>query len=189
MLFKANAARRHRIPKQRYRVRNWKEYDAALRARGSLTVRFSDEAVERWRAGTRTTPGGQRTCSDLAILMALMLRAVYRLALRQTEGLVASLVQVLGLDLAAPDHSTPSRRAQTVAVPTPPAKATEPVRLLVDSSGMKLCGPGDWLAEKHTMDGGVSPEHHSAQNTMVMSPIRSLDRLPGASSALSAAPY
>ena len=61
MLFKANAARRHRIPKQRYRVRNWKEYDAALRARGSLTVRFSDEAVERWRAGTRTTPGGQRT--------------------------------------------------------------------------------------------------------------------------------
>ena len=150
MPFKANAARRHHIPKQRYRVCNWQEYDAALRARGSLNVWFSDEAVERWRAETRSTPGGQRTYSDLAILTALMLRAVYRLALRQTEGLVASLVQVLGLDLAVPDHSTLSRRAKTVTVPTPPAKTNDPVRLLVDSTGVKLCGPGDWLIEKHS---------------------------------------
>ena len=70
MPFKASAAHRHHIPKQRYRVCNWQEYDAALRARGSLTVWFSDEAVERWRAGTRSTPGGQRTYSDLAILTA-----------------------------------------------------------------------------------------------------------------------
>ncbi|MCW2239657.1 hypothetical protein M2351_004287 [Azospirillum canadense] len=149
MPFKVNAARRHHIPKQRYRVRNWKEYDAALQARGSLTVWFSDEAVERWRAETRATPGGQRTSSDLAILTALLLRAVDRLALRQTEGLVASLVRLLGLDLAVPDHSTLSRRAKAVTVPTPPATAKEPVRLLVDSTGVKLCGPGDWLAEKH----------------------------------------
>ncbi|MDR6775583.1 IS5/IS1182 family transposase [Azospirillum palustre] len=151
MPFKANAVRRHHIPKQRYRVRNWQEYDAALRARGSLTVWFSDEAVERWRAETRSTPGGQRTYSDLAILTALTLRAVYRLALRQTEGLVASLVQLLGLDLAVPDHSTLSRRAKTVTVPTPLATANKPVRLLVDSTGVKLCGPGDWLVEKHGM--------------------------------------
>ncbi|OYD83888.1 IS5 family transposase [Azospirillum brasilense] len=149
MPFKANAARRHHIPKQRYRVRNWLEYDAALRARGSLTVWFSDEAVERWRAETRSTPGGQRTYSDLAILTALTLRAVYRLALRQTEGLVASLVQLLGLDLAVPDHSTLSRRAKTVTVLAPLATANDPVRLLVDSTGVKLCGPGDWLVEKH----------------------------------------
>jgi hypothetical protein len=149
MPFKANATRRHHIPKQRSLVRNWKEYDAALRARGSLTLWFSDEAVERWRAETRATPGGQRTYSDLAILTALMLRAVDRLALRQSEGLLASLVQVLGLDLAVPDHSTLSRRAKTVTVPIPPAKATEPVRLLVDSTGVKLCGPGDWLVETH----------------------------------------
>ena len=149
MPFKANAACRHHISKQRYRVRNWKGYDAALWARGSLTVWFSDEAVERWRAETRSTPGGQRTYSDLANLTALMLRAVYRLALRQTVGLVASLLQLLELDLAVPDHSTLSRRAKTVTVPAPPAKANEPVRLLVDSTGVKLCGPGDWLVEKH----------------------------------------
>lgn len=123
------------------------EYDAALRARGSLTVWFSDEAVERWRAETRSTPGGQRTYSDLAILTALMLRAVYRLALRQTEGLVGSLVRLLGVDLAVPDHSTIARRARTVTLPSAPRSSGGPVHLLVDSTGLKLCGPGGWLIE------------------------------------------
>jgi hypothetical protein len=106
MPFKANASRRHHIPRQRHRVRNWAEYDAGLRARGSLTVWFTQEAVERWRAETRTTPGGQRTYSDLAITTALTLRAVFRLPLRQTEGLVGSIIHLLGVELAAPDHST-----------------------------------------------------------------------------------
>lgn len=149
MPFKANAGHRHHIPKQRYRVRNWAAYDAALRQRGSLTVWFSDEAVERWQAETRTTPGGQQKYSDLAILTALILRAVYRLALRQTEGLVGSLVQLLGLNLAVPDHFTLSRRAKTVTVPAPPTNTSGPVHLLVDSTGVTLCGPGDWLVEKH----------------------------------------
>ncbi len=79
MPFKANASRRHHIPKQRHRVRNWAAYDAGLRARGSLTVWFTPEAVACWRAETRTTPGGQRLYSDLAITTALTLRAVFRL--------------------------------------------------------------------------------------------------------------
>src|SRR3954470_21027183 len=96
--FKANAARRHHIPKQRHRVTNWAEYDAALRARGSLTIWFTPEAVARWRAKARATRGGQPSYSDLAITTALTLRAVFRLALRQTEGLVGSILQLLGLD-------------------------------------------------------------------------------------------
>jgi hypothetical protein len=71
MPFKANAARRHRIPKQRYRVTNWAEYDAALRQRGSLTVWFSDEAIAAWRAEPRRTRGGQAHYSALAIKAAL----------------------------------------------------------------------------------------------------------------------
>ncbi|MBI0539516.1 IS5/IS1182 family transposase, partial [Roseomonas sp. KE2513] len=67
MPFKANKDRRHRIPRQRHRVTNWAEYDAALRARGSLTVRFTEEAIEGWRASPRTTRGGQPSYSDLAI--------------------------------------------------------------------------------------------------------------------------
>jgi hypothetical protein len=146
--FKANAARRHHIPKQRHRVTNWAEYDASLRARGSLTVWFTPEAVAAWAAPPRTTRGGQASYSDLAIATALILRAVFRLALRQTEGLISSILQLLDLDLAVPDHSTLSRRAATLEVPRPKA-GSAPVHLLVDSTGLKLCGPGEWLEEKH----------------------------------------
>ncbi len=149
MPFKTNAARRHHIPKQRHRVMNWAEYDAALRQRGSLTVWFSDEAIAAWRAEPRTTRGGQPRYSALAITTALTLRAVFRLALRQTEGLIGSILQLLGLDLAVPDHSTLSRRAETLEVPRPSSSSGGPVHLLVDSTGLRLCGPGEWLIEKH----------------------------------------
>src|SRR3954454_19487183 len=148
MPFKANADRRHHIPAQQHRVKNWREYDASLRARGSLTVWFTAEAIEAWRAAPRTTRGGQPFYSDLAITTALALRAVFRLALRQTEGLIGSVLQLLGLDLPVPDHSTLSRRAETLEVPRPKA-GSEPVHLLVDGTGLKLCGAGEWLAEKH----------------------------------------
>jgi hypothetical protein len=86
--FKANTSRRHHIPRQRHRVANWAEYDASLRQRGSLTVRFTEEAIAAWRAEPRTTRGGQPHYSALAIRTALTLRAVFRLPLRQTEGLI-----------------------------------------------------------------------------------------------------
>jgi Transposase DDE domain len=146
--FKANAARRHHIPKQRHRVTNWAAYDAALRQRGSLTVWFTEAAIPAWRAEPRATPGGQPRYSALAILTALTLRAVFRLALRQTEGLIGSILHLLGLDLAVPDHTTLSRRGETLQAPRP-RPAGEPVHLLVDSTGLRLCGPGEWLVEKH----------------------------------------
>ena len=99
MPFKTNSARRHHIPKQKHRVTNWAEYDAGLRARGSLTVWFTPEAIEAWKAEPRAGRGGQPTYSALAIATALTLRAVFRLALRQTEGLIGSILQLLGLDL------------------------------------------------------------------------------------------
>jgi Transposase DDE domain len=146
--FKANAAGRHHIPRQRHRVTNWSDYDAALRQRGSLTVWFTGEAIAGWRAEPRTTRGGQPHYSALAILTALTLRAVFRLALRQTEGLIGSILRLLGLDLTVPDHSTLSRRAGTLEVPRP-RPGGKPVHLLVDSTGLKLCGAGEWLVEKH----------------------------------------
>jgi Transposase DDE domain len=146
--FKANAARRHRIPKQRHRVTNWAEYDAALRQRGSLTVWFSEAAIAAWRAEPRTTPGGQPHYSTLAILTALTLRAVFHLALRQTEGLIGSILRLLGLDLAVPDHTTLSRRAAMLEVPRSHS-GSGPRHLLVDSTGLRLSGPGEWLVEKH----------------------------------------
>src|SRR5215218_7196184 len=140
---------------QKHMVTNWPAYDASLRQRGSLTIWFTDEAIVAWTAEPPTTRGGQPWYSPLAILTALTLRAVFRLALRQTEGLIGSLIRLLGLDLPVPDHTTLSRRAATLDVPRPRSSNTEagrdaePVHLLVDSTGLKLCGPGEWLAEKH----------------------------------------
>ena len=149
MPFKLNHDRRRHTPQQKHRVINSAAYDAALRQCGSLTVWFTDEAVAGWRAAPRTTPGGQPWYSPLAILTALTLRAVFRLALRQTEGLIGSIVGLLGLELCVPDHSTLSRRAKTLEVPRPrPRRNGEPLHLLVDSTGLCLCGAGEWLLER-----------------------------------------
>ncbi len=135
---------------ERYRVINWAEYDAELRARGNLTTWFTAEAIEGWRAEAHSDRGGQPKYSALAIATALTPRAVFRLALRQTEGLIGSILQLLGLDLPVLDHSTLSRRAETLEVPRPrPRRDGEPLHLLVDSTGLKLCGSGEWLLEKH----------------------------------------
>jgi len=148
--FKLNADRRHHIPKQKFKVTNWHDYDASLRQRGSLTVWVTEEAIAAWTAEPRTTRGGQPIYSPLAILTALTLRAAFRLALRQTEGLIGSVIRLLGLDLAVPDHSTLSRRAETLEVPRPRSSpGAEPLHLLVDSTGLRLCGAGEWLHEKH----------------------------------------
>src|SRR3954470_18446126 len=124
--------------------------------RRSLTIWFTDEAIAAWRAEPRTTRGGQPWYSELAILTALTLRAVFRLAYRQTEELIGSLMRLLGLALPVPDHTTLSRRAAALEVPQPRSgsnadagREAAPVRLLVDSTGLKLCGPGEWRIEKH----------------------------------------
>ncbi|HYZ33249.1 MAG TPA: IS5 family transposase [Crenalkalicoccus sp.] len=128
--------------------RIWAAYDAGLRSRGSLTVWFTPKAAAAWKAEPRTGRGGQPSYSALAIATALTLRAAFRLALRQTEDLIASILQLLGLDRPVPDHSTLSRRAETLEMPRPRA-GSAPVHLLVDGTGLKLCGPGEWLEEKH----------------------------------------
>ncbi len=153
--FKLNQDRRHHVPRQQHKVTNWPAYEAGLRQRGSLTVWFTAEAVAAWAAAPRTTRGGQPCYSPLAILTALTLRAVFRLAYRQAEGLIASIISLLGLALRVPDHTTLSRRSATLTVPRPQTDnagaddGVQPLHLLVDSTGLKLCGAGEWLVEKH----------------------------------------
>src|SRR5256885_10390431 len=114
--FKLNQARRHHIPEQKRKVTNWRDYDESLRQRGSLTVWFSDEAVAAWEAERRTSRGGQPEYSDLAILTALTFKAVFRLAYRQTEGLIGSVIGLLRLEPAGPDPTHPGRPAETPEV-------------------------------------------------------------------------
>src|SRR5256714_11053346 len=145
MPHKYHAERRHDIPKVQCRVRSWRDYEAGLRRRGSLTIWVTEEAVEAWRAAARTTPGGQARYSPLAIETSLTLRVVFDLALRQTEGLVGSILELMDLDLPVPDHSTLSRRAQTLAVAPAPRTTSGPLHLLGDSTAVKLGGPGEGL--------------------------------------------
>lgn len=113
MPFKHNAARRHRIGRMKFKVTNWPEYEAGLRRRGSLTLWLTPEALAMWLAPRRTTRGGQPRYSDLAIETALTLGLVFGLRLRQVEGLLGSVLPLMGLALAVPDHTTLSRRART----------------------------------------------------------------------------
>src|SRR4051794_5770358 len=145
MPFKFNAARRHRIPLARYRVQNWPQYEAGLKRRGDLTLWIDEAAIAGWQASRRTTPGGQARYSDLAIQLVLMLRLVFHLALRQAE----ACLRLLGLDLFIPDHTTLSRRSRNFAGRRPHTAPHGPVRLVIDSTGLKLFGQGEWNEEKH----------------------------------------
>ena len=100
--------------KSRYRVRNWAEYEAGLKKRGDLTVWLSDDALQGWRVPAEGKPGGQRTYSDVAIEAALTIRMVFHLPLRQTEGFLRCLADLLDVDLPIPDHTTLSRRLKNI---------------------------------------------------------------------------
>jgi hypothetical protein len=136
-------------PKRRYRIRNWRDYNSALVRRGSLTLWVESSAVNGWRDQSRPARRGRRRLySDLAITCALTLREVYHLPLRSTQGLVRSLLRLLGADSPAPHYSTLSRRAASLDVKLP-RLSKGPLHLAVDSTGVKLYGEGEWKVRLH----------------------------------------
>jgi hypothetical protein len=150
MPHKSNAARRDKIPKQKYRVTNWSEYNEGLRQRGDLTVWICEDALALWPAARRTTRGGQPHYSDLAIELCLTLGLVFKQPLRQTQGLMRSIARLLGVEIAVPDFSTLSRRGNGLTLrPKPKPKSDKPVQLVMDSTGLKIFGEGEWLEQKH----------------------------------------
>jgi transposase len=148
MPYKFNEPRRHKIPAAKYRVTNWPEYDAALVRRGALTVWITDEAIAEWHAPATGRRGGRLIYSALAIETALTIRLVFRQPLRQTEGLLRSIADVLGVDIAIPDHTTLSRRGVGLTVLPRHIDQAEPLHLVVDSTGLKIYGEGEWLDAK-----------------------------------------
>jgi len=139
--------------KTKYRVENWREYEKGLRDRGDVTIWFSEAAMAAWTPPANGKRGGQRQYSDLAIETALTLRLVFHLPLRQTEGFVGSLLKPMGLDLTAPDHTTLSRRGSKLEVALRSRIPSGPVHLIVDSTGLKIMGQGQWAAAKHGVKG------------------------------------
>ena len=129
----------YKYAKSRYRVRNWAEYEAGLQKRGDLTIWLSDAALDAWRAPPSGKPGGQRTYADIAIHAATTIRMVFHLPLRQTEGFLRSLAQLLELDLPISDHTTLSRRLKKLSDIRFRRLATDrPIHLLIDSTGLRI---------------------------------------------------
>jgi hypothetical protein len=131
----------------RYRTTNWSEYNVSLRRRGSLLI-WLDREME-WSAPKHGRPGRPETFSDAAIQFCLSIKVLFGLALRQTIGMVASLLELAGLDWPVPDYSTLCRRQRNVTIQIPYRRSEGLLNLLVDSTGVKMRGDGEWQVRKH----------------------------------------
>lgn len=137
--------------KQQYRIRNWQQYNKALVSRGSLTLWIDTRSTDTWL--DRDVParrGRRRTYTDAAIVCALLLREVYHLPLRSTQGLVASVLRLMQVSLPSPHYSTLCRRARRLELSlTAPKKIKH---LVIDSTGLKVYGEGEWKVRLHGAD-------------------------------------
>ena len=132
----------------RYRVCNWRAYNRALGARGRLPFWFDEAAIAGWRnTELRSGPGTPRIYSDTAIRCALVLKSVFHLSLRATQGFLGSVVELMKLELPVPDYSTVSRRQSSLAVSLPTRKRVRHV--VIDATGLKVYGAGEWHVQKH----------------------------------------
>src|SRR5512134_1023700 len=149
MPHKVNDPRRHKIPKARYRIENWPAYDAALRDRGDLTVWVAPAALAAWHPPMNGQRGRSPTYSDLAIETGILLRLAFGRPWRQTEGLLRSIARLMNLEVGIPDHTTLSRRSAVMSLALDLAGAKEPVHVVIDSTGLKVYGDGEWHRETH----------------------------------------
>ena len=130
----------------RYRTTNWSDDNGALERRGSMLIMIDPEMI--WLAPHGGRPGRPPVFSDSAIQRCLTIKVLFKLPLRQTIGMVRSLRKLAGLDWTVPDYSTLCRRQTTLAVQIPGRRAGGPRNLLVDSTGIKFLGDGEWPARK-----------------------------------------
>lgn len=137
--------------KDRYRIRNWKQYNQSLVNRGSITFWFNDDAIAKWYSAERTEkPGRPDIYSDDTIRCGLIIKAVFHVALRQLQGLIMSLIKILEIDLVCPHYSVFSRRAKDLNIPMRKfLKRGENLNIIFDSTGVKVFGEGEWKVRKH----------------------------------------
>ncbi len=135
-------------PKTLYRVKNWSEYDQALVKRGSITFWLSDDLTETWRYTGEKQRGGQFDYSEKAIEIMQTVKNVFHLPNRATEGFLGSVFEMLQVHLCVPDHTTLSRRGKGLKINLP-KKADGHLDIVMDSSGLKIFGEGEWKVRSH----------------------------------------
>ena len=131
-------------------VRNWSEYNAGLKQRGSVTFWLEEAALDGWSESKRSGKrGASNHYSDLAIATFETVKSVYRLAGRQTQGFIDSLFRLMGVSLEVPDHSTVSRRKGDLEVVLPVVPCSGAIHVVIDSTGIKVYGEGEWKTRQH----------------------------------------
>lgn len=158
---------RHKFTKKHHNKRDWKLYDQSLINRGNITIWFDEDAVKSWNHVRTNTPdiqqqrGRVRTFSDLSIQACHVMRTLFKQPLRQTEGVVCAIIKLLGLDLKTPDHTTISRRLESLKLNTSTGKtkeprgvqdvneSNEPKAVVIDSTGIKVVGEKEWMNYKY----------------------------------------
>ncbi|NOH04305.1 MAG: IS5 family transposase [Chloroflexi bacterium] len=131
-----------------YRVQNWSEYEKALIQRGSITFWLSDDFEQTWLYAGEKQRGSQFDYSDKAIEIMLTIKEVFHLTNRGVEGFVRSVFAMLDIHLPVPDHSTLSKRGATLKVNLP-KKSSGSLNIVLDSTGLKIYGEGEWKVRKH----------------------------------------
>jgi IS5 family transposase len=135
--------------KDKYRVANWSFYNKSLVNRGNITLYFDESAVEKWYSDSPCQRGGQEIYSDVCIEAIMMLKTVFKLPYRQTEGFVSSLLGLMSLDLYVPSYTQINRRANVLQIAPYKIPSGEPIHIAIDSTGVKIFGEGEWKVRKH----------------------------------------
>ena len=136
--------------KPKYRTTNWKDYNTALKSRGSLLIWLDKDMC--WHGSGSSKRGRRQKYSEAAIQFCLTIKGLFNLALRQAMGMAQSLLKLAGLDWEVPDFSTVSRRQKHLSVTIAAQPTTTGLHLLVDSTGIKMLGEGEWKTKKHGAD-------------------------------------
>jgi hypothetical protein len=140
----------HSVAKQKFRITNWSTYNKALINRGSLTFWLDDEAIQAWyESATPSSRGRPQRYSDLAITTVLVIKRVFRLTLRAAQGFIDSIFALMNVPLRCPDYTSVSKRAKSVNVSFKTSTRGEIAHLVIDSTGLKVFGEGEWKVRKH----------------------------------------
>jgi hypothetical protein len=136
------------MPKRHYRVRNWKEYNKALISRGSVLIWLDEKSLANWYQAKEGKKGRPLMYSDVAISLFLLLKQVYRLSLRSSQGFLGSLFTLFKLELKVPSYTQVCRRQQRLELPSLPVRK-QAIHIVVDASGLKVFGEGEWKVRQH----------------------------------------
>jgi len=136
--------------KRAYKITNWAKYNESLVRRGDITMWFDADVIDEWEhENAEAKVGRPFVYSDLAIETMLTLRELFRLPYRQTEGLSRSLARMMQVDIPIPDFTSLAKRAAKLSIALSVADRTGPIDIVVDSTGLKVFGEGEWKARKH----------------------------------------